>query len=144
MAFLGQLKLNRDPFARDGIAPMGPVRAAFEQLMRHVELGTAIILIVGPGGSGKTFLLGIAEESCRTRGISVLRIERGDLAHTVIGKHVDLLLVDEADFRGSGDLEFHSRPSGNRQDGGVCVPYTLQRRGYGRTDPGEFDSAHGE
>jgi len=85
---------------------MGPVRAAFEQLMRHVELGTAIILIVGPGGSGKTFLLDIAEEACRTRGISVLRIERGDLAHTVIGKHVDLLLVDEADFVDQATLNF--------------------------------------
>jgi hypothetical protein len=106
MAFLGQLKLNGDPFARNGIAPMGPVRAAFEQLMRHVELGTAIILVVGPGGSGKTFLLDIAEESCRTRGISVLRIERGDLAHTVIGKHVDLLLVDEADFVDQATLNF--------------------------------------
>jgi hypothetical protein len=106
MAFLGQLKLNGDPFARDGIAPMGPVRAAFEQLMRHVELGTTIILIVGPGGSGKTFLLGIAEEACRTCGISVLRIERGDLAHTVIGKHVDLLLVDEADFVDQATLNF--------------------------------------
>ena len=74
--------------------------------MRHVELGTAIILVVGPAGSGKSFLLNIAEESCRARGISVLRIERGDLAHTVVGKRVDLLLVDEADFVDSATLNF--------------------------------------
>src|SRR4051794_6155140 len=98
MAFLGQLKLHCDPFARDSVAPLGPVRLAFQQLMKHVELGTAVILVVGPAGSGKTLLLDIAAESCRTRGISVLRIERGDLAHTAIGKRVDLLLVDEADF----------------------------------------------
>ena len=80
MTLAGQLKLNCDPFARDGVSPLGPVRAALEQLMRHVELGTAIILVVGPAGSGKSFLLGLAEESGRARGLSVLRIERGDLA----------------------------------------------------------------
>ncbi len=103
---LGQLKLHCDPFARDGVSPLAPVRAALEQLMRHVELGTAIILVVGPAGSGKSFLLGLAEESGRTRGTSVLRIERGDLAHTVIGKSVDLLLVDEADFVDQPTLNF--------------------------------------
>ncbi len=106
MAFVGQLKLSCDPFARDGVAPLGPVRAALEQLTRHVEQGTAIILVVGPAGSGKSFLLGLAEESHRARGISVLRIERGDLAHTIIGKSVDLLLVDEADFVDSETLNF--------------------------------------
>src|ERR1700704_4645439 len=106
MTLAGQLKLNCDPFARDGVSPLGPVRAALEQLMRHVELGTAIILVVGPAGSGKSFLLGLAEESCRARDISVLRIERGDLAHTIIGKSVDLLLVDEADFVDSATLNF--------------------------------------
>src|SRR5258706_7652557 len=106
MALVGQLKLSCDPFARDGVAPLGPVRAALEQLMQHVALGTAIVLVVGPAGSGKSFLLGLAEESCRARDISVLRIERGDLAHTVIGKSVDLLLVDEADFVDQPTLNF--------------------------------------
>lgn len=106
MALVGQLKLNCNPFARDGVAPLGPVRAALEQLTRHVELGTAIVLVVGPAGSGKSFLLGLAEESARARGVSVLRIERGDLAHTVIGKSVDLLLVDEADFVDQTTLNF--------------------------------------
>ena len=47
MAFVGQLKLSCDPFARDGVSPLGPVRAALEQLVRHVEVGTAIIAVVG-------------------------------------------------------------------------------------------------
>src|SRR5712671_6310265 len=106
MTLAGQLKLDCDPFARDGVSPLGPVRAALEQLMRHVELGTAIVLVVGPAGSGKSFLLGLAEESGRARGISVMRIERGDLAHTAIGKSVDLLLVDEADFVDQPTLNF--------------------------------------
>src|SRR5258708_39774424 len=98
MALVGQLKLSCDPFARDGVAPLGPVRAALEQLMQHVKLGTAIVLVVGPAGSGKSFLLGLAEESGRTRGISAMRIERGDLPPPAIGQGVDLLLADEADF----------------------------------------------
>ena len=106
MALVGRLKLHCNPFARDGVAPLGPVRAALEQLMKHFELGTAIVLVVGPAGSGKSFLLGLAEEAGRARGISVLRIERGDLAHTVIGKGVDLLLVDEADFVDPATLNF--------------------------------------
>src|SRR5260221_345045 len=106
MAFVTQLKLNRDPFAHDGASPLGPVRAAFEQLMRHVDLKTAVIVVVGPAGSGKTFLLDITEEACRGRGISVLRIERGDLAHTIIGKCADILLVDEADFVDEATLNF--------------------------------------
>jgi hypothetical protein len=98
MSFVSQLKLSHDPFARDGACPLGPLRAAFERLMRHIELGAAEILVAGPAGSGKTFLLDIVEESCRERALSVLRIERGDLAHTAIGKCADVLLVDEADF----------------------------------------------
>ena len=98
MASVSQFELNHNPFARDRGSPLRPVRAAFDQLMRHVELKTAVILVVGPAGSGKTFLLDMTEEACRGRGMSVLRIERGDLAHTVIGKRADLLLVDEADF----------------------------------------------
>ena len=106
MPFSSQLKLNRDPFARDGVSPLGPVRAAFEQLIRHVEEKTAIIVVAGPAGSGKTFLLDLTETACRERGMSVLRIERGDLAHTVIGKCADLLLVDEADFVDEATLNF--------------------------------------
>ena len=106
MAFANQLKLDRDPFVRDGASPLGPVSAAFQQLMRHVEQKTAIVVVAGPAGSGKTFLLDMTEEACRGRGISVLRIERGDLAHTVIGKCADLLLVDEADFVDEATLNF--------------------------------------
>ena len=106
MAPVSQFKLNHDPFGRDRASPRGPVRAAFEQLMRHVELKTAVIAVVGPPGSGKTLLLDMTEDACRGRGMSVLRIERGDLAHTVIGKCSDLLLVDEADFVDEATLNF--------------------------------------
>src|SRR5258708_23097728 len=98
MALVGRLKLHCNPFARDSVTPLGPVRAALEQLMKHFELGTAIVLVVGPAGSGKSLLLGLAEESRRARGISVMRVERGGLAHTALRKSVPLFLVGAADF----------------------------------------------
>jgi ribose 1,5-bisphosphokinase PhnN len=63
--------------------------------MRGIELGIPLIVVVAPAGSGKTLLLDMTERACCER--SVRRIERGDLAHTVLGEPCDLLLVDEAD-----------------------------------------------
>jgi hypothetical protein len=105
MSFVSHLKLRHDPFARDRNCPSGPLRAASERVMRHIELRTVEIMVVGPVGSGKTFLLDIVEAACRERAMSVLRIERGDLAHTAFGKCADVLLVDEADFADQATLQ---------------------------------------
>jgi hypothetical protein len=98
MGFSNPLKLTHDPFARGAPSPIGnPVASAFADLMREIGLGTAVIVVAGPSGSGKTLLLDMTERANRERAPFVRRIERGDLAHTVLGERCDLLLVDEAD-----------------------------------------------
>ena len=98
MAISNSLKLSRDPFGREAPAPIvPPVQLAFDEVMREIGRGTTVIVVIGPAGSGKSLLLDITESACSSRGLSVGRIDRGDLAHTVLGEAPDLLLVDEAD-----------------------------------------------
>jgi hypothetical protein len=65
--------------------------------MREIGCGTAVTVVTGPTGSGKTFLLGLIERACTGDGRSVQRIDRGDLADAALSADCDVLLVDEAD-----------------------------------------------
>ena len=65
--------------------------------MSQIGLGTPVIVVVGPAGTGKTLLLEIIERACSAKGMSVRRVDRGDLADMALDEWSDLLLVDEAD-----------------------------------------------
>ena len=99
MTFADQLNLHADPFRPgDGGAHIGrPLQSAFDDVMREIGLGTPVIVVVGPAGTGKTLLLEIIERACSAKGMSVRRVDRGDLADMALDGWSDLLLVDEAD-----------------------------------------------
>ncbi|HEY4266399.1 MAG TPA: hypothetical protein VGM72_13865, partial [Micropepsaceae bacterium] len=98
MTALEQLKLLRDPFGRESPPPIGqPVQTAFDALVSRIDAGEAVLVLNGPAGSGKTFLLDMIDRFYSGRGSCVRRVTHGDLAHMALGARCDLLLVDEAD-----------------------------------------------
>jgi hypothetical protein len=98
MTALEQLKLLRDPFGREAPPPVGqPVQTAFDAIVRKIDAGAASLVVTGPAGSGKTFLLDMIDRLFSGRGACVRRVTHGDLAHMALGACCDLLLVDEAD-----------------------------------------------
>ena len=99
MTFADQLNLHADPFrpGHSGAHIGRPLQSAFDDVMREIGLGTPVIVVVGPAGTGKTLLLEIIERACSAKGMSVRRVDRGDLADMALGEWSDLLLVDEAD-----------------------------------------------
>jgi type II secretory pathway predicted ATPase ExeA len=131
VGFANPLKLAHDPFGREAPTPiLTPVQSAFDDVMREIGCGATVIVIAGPTGSGKTFLLGLIERAHVRDGRSVQRIERGDLASLARCADCDLLLVDEADSTDQMTLQrLLSNEGGKRPASTVfaCRPSAAQR-----------------
>jgi type II secretory pathway predicted ATPase ExeA len=104
---LDQLKLSTNPFASAtaGAHVAPPLRRALKAVWRQIGRRTKAVVVVGSAGTGKTLLLDLLERAATERGMSVQRVERGDLAHSAIGSWSDLLLIDEADLIPDATLE---------------------------------------
>ena len=131
MSYSNPLKLTHDPFGREAPTPiLITVQAAFDEVMREIGCDAPNIVIAGPTGSGKTFLLGLIERAYAANGRSVRRIERGDLIDAALSADCDLLLVDEADSTDPVTLQaLLSREEGKRPTSIVfaCRPCGRQR-----------------
>jgi hypothetical protein len=92
------LKIEMDPFAAAAGGPhLGrPLQAAFREVIRHIVRQTPVVLVTGDASTGKTLLVDMTARTCSEMGLSVERVDRGDLVHMTRGQQVDVLLVDEA------------------------------------------------
>jgi type II secretory pathway predicted ATPase ExeA len=131
VGFSNPLKLTHDPFGREAPTPiLIPVQSAFDDVMREIGCGAAVIVIAGPTGSGKTFLIGLIERAHACDGRSVQRIERGDLVNVAPRADCDLLLVDEADSTDQVTLQSLLSNEGGRRPASIvfaCRPSATQR-----------------
>ncbi len=64
-----------------------------------------LILVTGSASTGKTLLVDMTERACSEKGLSVRRVDRGDLLHLTLGRRSDVLLVDEANAVAESMLE---------------------------------------
>jgi hypothetical protein len=93
-----QIQVSADPFGAGSEAIVAPpLRRTFNEVMRHVDLRSGLVVVVGSAGTGKTLLLQFLQEACAKRGLLVSRVFRGDLATAAASTKCDLLLIDEAD-----------------------------------------------
>jgi len=91
------LKMDADPFASTAASQSGrQVQTAFREIVRHIVLQTPVILVTGPASAGKTLLVDMTARLCTNMGLSVRRVDRGDLLHIALAQNSDVLLVDEA------------------------------------------------
>ncbi len=101
------LRIEMDPFAAGaaGRHVGHPLQAAFREIIHQIVLQTPLILVTGSASTGKTLLVDMTERTCSEKGLSVRRVDRGDLLHLTLGRRSDVLLVDEANAVAESMLE---------------------------------------
>ena len=103
------LKMDTDPFASNATNHSSrQVQTAFREIIRQILQQTPVILVTGPASAGKTLLVDMTARLCNDTGLSVRRVDRGDLLHIALGQHSDVLLVDEANSVADASLEAFS------------------------------------
>jgi hypothetical protein len=98
------IHVDPNPFV-PGASIYRPVKAALGEVIRHVTLETAVIVVAAGPGSGKTLLADLVERTCSNMGLSVARFDRGELIRVLDGESKNVLLVDQADSITTADLE---------------------------------------
>jgi hypothetical protein len=106
----GPLKMDADPFSSNAANHHSSrqVQMAFREIVRQIVRQTPVVLVTGPASAGKTFLVDMTARLCPDVGLSVRRVDRGDLLHIALGQHSDVLLVDEANSVEDAILEAFS------------------------------------
>ena len=107
-----------------------PLQTAYGELFRHIGLQTPIVVVVGTAGTGKSLLMDITARALAGMGLSVRRIERGDLLSQAFGEKTDVLMVDQSDshdqFQPANLAVGGPQEHGDHQ--GVHVPSDLRRQ----------------
>jgi hypothetical protein len=108
--FNGQpLQMDADPFMSNAANHSSrQVQTAFREIIRQILQQTPVVLVTGPASAGKTLLVDMTARLCNDTGLSVRRVDRGDLLHIALGQHSDVLLVDEANSVADASLEAFS------------------------------------
>jgi len=107
-----------------------PLQTAFGEVIRQIGLQTPVVLVTGSAGTGKTLLIDMTVRVCSEMGLSVRRVERGDLVHMPLGRRSDLLLVDEAELVADSTLEALSPEVGKSPATTtvfLCLPSSVSR-----------------
>src|SRR3954468_1325692 len=101
------LQIAMNPFVAGASGSrMGrPLQTAYGELFRQIGLQTPIVVVVGTAGTGKTLLMDITARACLGMGLSVRRIERGDLLSQAFGEKTDVLMVDQSDSMTNSSLQ---------------------------------------
>src|SRR5580704_18247719 len=103
------LKMDTDPFTPNASNHSSrQVQTAFREIVRQLVQQTPVVLVTGPVSAGKTLLVDMTARLCTDMGLSVRRVDRGDLLHIALGQHSDVLLVDEANSVADAVLEAFS------------------------------------
>jgi len=115
--FRDRLKIEADPFSTGTSGPhLGrPLQSAFREIVRHIAVKTPIVLVTGDSGTGKTLLVDMTARLCSEMGLSVRRVDRGDLVHITFGQHSDVLLIDEANSLPESMLDASSAEAAKNQ-----------------------------
>ena len=82
-----------------------PLQTAFGEVVRQIGLQTAIVVVVGSAGTGKSSLMDMTARACLEMGLSVRRVERGAEVQMAFGTKSDVLLVDQADSMSDSSLQ---------------------------------------
>ncbi len=133
------LDASRNPFASgaSGSRIGRPVQTAFGELIRLIGLQTRVVVVLGNAGTGKTQLGGMIARACAEMGMSIRRIERGDLLHEALGDCSDVLLVDEADSMSSDTLRAFLTADEKTRAGTMifmCLPSCVSRFSFSGTE----------
>jgi hypothetical protein len=75
-----------------------------DEVMRGIGLGSPLIVVAGPAGSGKTLLLNLVERDLREGGQAVQRLEPGD-PDDMLGQTGGVLLVDNVESADQARLQ---------------------------------------
>ena len=112
----GPLRIESDPFASSAAGPDlgGQLQIAFHEIIPKIILHTRIVLVTGSARTGKTQLADMIARTCPDMGLSVLRVDRGDLMQITLGKQPDVLLIDNANSIADSMLEVFSRENEKR------------------------------
>jgi hypothetical protein len=107
------------------------------ELIRLIGLRTRVVVVLGNAGTGKTALVGLAARTCGDMGLSVRRIERGDLLAEAVGDKSDVLFVDEADSMSNVVLQsflFARDGNANKTMVFMCLPSCISRFSFSGTE----------
>jgi hypothetical protein len=101
------LQIAMNPFVAGASGSrMGrPLQTAYGELFRQIGLQTPIVVVVGTAGTGKSLLMDITARACLGMGLSVRRIERGDLLSQAFGEKTDVLMVDQSESMTNSSLQ---------------------------------------
>src|SRR5882757_1183171 len=93
------LQIAMNPFVAgmSGSRMGRPLQTAFGEVIRQIGEQTPVVVVVGSAGTGKSMLVDMAARACVGMGLSVRRVERGDLVQLKFGEKSDVLLVDQTD-----------------------------------------------
>ena len=133
------LDSTRNPFASGapGSRLGRPVQTAFGELVRLIGLRTRVAVVLGKPGTGKTVLVSMVARACADLGLSVRRIERGDLLAEAAGDKSDVLFVDEADSMSNDVLQSFLSGSDKHADRTMvfmCLPSCISRFSFSGTE----------
>ena len=133
------LDISQNPFSSSepGSRIGRPAQAAFGELIRLIALRTRVVVVLGKAGTGKTVLAGMVEKSCGDMGLSVRRLERGDLLTENAADGTDVLVVDEADSMSVAVLQSVLSAREKHTDRTIvfmCLPSCIGRFSFSGTD----------
>jgi len=133
------LDSNQNPFTSSapGLRLVRPVQIASGELLRLIGLRTPVVVVLGNAGMGKTVLVSMVARACGDMGLSVRRIERGDLLTHATGNRSDVLLVDEADSMSNAVLQSVLTAGDGHRDRTIvflCLPSSVSRFNFSGTE----------
>ena len=133
------LESNQNPFTSGapGSRLGRPVQIASGELVRLIGLRTPVVVVLGNAGTGKTVLVSMVARACADMGLSVCRIERGDLLTEAAGDASDVLFVDEADSMSNAVLQSVLTARDRHADRTIvflCLPSSISRFNFSGTD----------
>ena len=133
------LDANRNPFAAGapGMRLGRPAQTAFGELVRLIGLRTRVVVVLGKPGTGKTVLVSMVARACAEMGLSVRKLERGDLLTEAAADASDVLFVDEADSMSNAMLQSFLSASAwhpDRTTVFMCLPSCIGRFSFSGTE----------
>ena len=133
------LQIATNPFVAGASGSrMGrPLQTAFGEVIRQIGQQTPVVVVVGSAGTGKSMLMDVTARACVGMGLSVRRVERGDLVQVAVGQMSDVLLVDQTDSISNASLQTLLSASGKNIATTMvflCLPSSVCRFSFSGTN----------